>query len=354
MKNIAKVSLFVLSTCLITSCGNTTRDYKECSDEYVQTMNYSDGFVIAQLTDVHWSTGTDGVDSRNYMNKLISEIKNHYGKIDLIEFTGDQFMLSNASTVKDFLAWTETLDIPYATVWGNHDIEGTYNPNWLSEQFMKAEHSLYTEVDNDNVHGRSNYVINLLNDNNEVAWQIVNLDSGASLTDSAVKPTRSYDYIRQDQADWWKYEHDKVGANVPTIAYYHIAQKEVADAWEKKDSLNNKYYKLEGFANSSLKAASEKAPFFEIAKDNGLKATFMGHCHANDWTVDYEGVTLGFGVKSNIELYYGSVDAEGNDEGFDLIGASCVKLHDGGTFDLEHVYLNERSTTDFVKWVSYK
>ena len=40
-------------------------------------------------------------------------------------------------------------------------------------------------------------------------------------------------------------------------------------------------------------------------------------------------------------------------ENFDLIGASLVTLHDDKTFDLTHLYLNERASGDFVRWVSY-
>ena len=95
----------------------------------------------------------------------------------------------------------------------------------------------------------------------------------------------------------------------------------------------------------------------------------MGHAHNVDWTVEYDGVVLGLGVKTGTELYYAHVDVNSSDpevvaglaslsdpitENFDLIGASLVTLKNTtGDFDLEHLYLNERETTDFIRWETW-
>ena len=92
----------------------------------------------------------------------------------------------------------------------------------------------------------------------------------------------------------------------------------------------------------------------------------MGHAHNVDWTVEYKGVVLGLGVKTGTELYFAHIDTAsedkamkdglasvGIDENFDLIGASLVTLKDGDMFDLEHLYLNERTGGDFVRWVKW-
>ena len=93
----------------------------------------------------------------------------------------------------------------------------------------------------------------------------------------------------------------------------------------------------------------------------------MGHAHNVDWTVEYEGVVIGLGVKTGPELYFAHIDVNDQDpalqeglasvginENFDLIGASLVTLKDdAGTFDLEHLYLNERTSGDFVRWVKW-
>ena len=40
-------------------------------------------------------------------------------------------------------------------------------------------------------------------------------------------------------------------------------------------------------------------------------------------------------------------------ENFDLIGASLVTITDDANFDLEHLYLNERASGDFVSWAKF-
>lgn len=295
-----------------------------------------------------------------YLKKVIDEAKKHAGKIDLIEITGDTFMLANKRAVESFIDFMEEMGIPYAMTWGNHDREGTYNPNWISDKFMKAPYSLYTEIDNDDVHERSNYIINLTDKSGHTVWQITHLDSGASYRDGAADISFTYDFIRDDQLEWMKAEHDAVGKDVPVLCYYHIPQLDFDEAYLSISSGSTDYdyrfFKNEGFAKSSYAKLMEE----DFAKCN-VKASFIGHDHANDFTFTTpNGMMFGYGVKSGRELYYSYSDKNMLDEGFDhdeefeVIGASLVTLKDSlGTFTLEHLYYNEREDGDFVLWAQY-
>lgn len=361
MKKIG-LGLALISILSMASCNQAITDYHTCLEKYVasaeKTPSYYDGFKIVQLTDLHWETMTIIPDAKDYLKNLIDSIIKEKGKIDLIQLTGDEFMFFNMNTVLDLINTLESFEIPYSVLWGNHDRQGRANPVWIADQFRSAKHCLFTQVDNDNVYGASNYVINLKDELDNVRWQIVNLDSGADYTDDSLGIGMTYDYIRQDQAEWWKAEHDAVGDDVPVMAYYHIAQYETEMAWA--DYLENgygqvtkqKFFKLEGFGGSK---ANKTPYFFNMAKDHGLKGIFVGHAHSVDLTFDYQGVTIGFGVKTGKELYYGKVSKEdaasvGIDRGFDLVGASIVTLHDGGNFDLEHFYFDNAG---FSEWVVY-
>ena len=368
-------------------------DYKEHLDDYVYVMKYHDNFNILQLTDIHWNIATSTTASEIYMNKLFAEvnrkIKAEQGanaKIDLVELTGDQFMLSNTyhvrSFVKYFEAKAEEYGFKYAVIWGNHDRHGLYNPNWLSDQFLMASHCIYKEP-NDNLYGRSNFVINLTTDGltfeNNTVWQIANLDSGASFSDTALDIKRTYDYIRKDQTDWWIKEHNKAGGSaskVPTIAYYHIPTQDFEVAYSEvmedrklpTPTIKSKFFKLEGIAdNGKEEYASD---FVTKGSQNNLKAVFIGHDHNNDWTVEYKGVVIGYGVKTGTELYFAHVKLNSDkeeakrgydslnpedkiNEDFDLIGASLVTIKDSENYTLEHLYYNERATGDFARWVKW-
>ena len=374
---------------LLTGCGTVSR-YSEHLEDYVFTMQYRKNFNILQLTDIHWNMNSSIYESKNYLDKLFEQVKAHAGKIDLVELTGDMFMLSNSYQVRSFINYFEKKseeydNFQYAVIWGNHDRHGMYNPNWLGEQFKKAKNAIYYEP-NDDLYGRSNFVINLTEDgtkNTAPKWQISNLDSGASFSETSISPFRDYDYIRQDQVDWWVAEQkaasDQAGFSVPGIAYYHIPQDENLKMWNEVEanpaSHRNKFFKLEDFAdNGNEKYASN---FIDTAIKKNLKGAFMGHAHNVDWTVEMtddetgNSLLLGLGVKTGIELYYAHIDPASSDpymqqglasvglnEKFDLIGASLVTLTDEadnieGKYDLEHFYYNERESGDFVKWVKF-
>ena len=380
MKSKSILILLPVLSVALTSCGQV-RKYEEHLDDYVYAMKFHDDFNILQVTDIHWNYNSSTVSSKQYLEKTLKEADRHIketqgadAKIDLVEITGDLFMLANTYHVETFMKFFEKeaaeFGFMYTVIWGNHDRQGIYNPNWLADQFKKAAHCIYIEP-NDNLYGRSNFIINLTETgktDSATKWQVVNLDSGASFSETAVSPFRDYDYIRKDQTDWYLREHEKVGEAVPSIAYYHIPQKKKKKAYKRRSELKNQFFKLEGFAdNGNEKYASN---FIDEAKLHGLKGAFMGHAHNVDWTFEEDGVIIGLGVKTGPELYFAHIDVNSTDEmtkeglesikeaeiteNFDLIGASLVTLNEGTTFDLEHLYLNERTSGDFVKWVAWK
>ena len=173
----------------------------------------------------------------------------------------------------------------------------------------------------------------------------------------------------QEQTDWFLAEHALAGEDVPVIAYYHIPQDENEKAWkavfEEGSDMKNKFFKLEGFGDNGNEIHA--SDFIDRAKEHNLKAAFMGHAHNVDWTYEEDGVVIGLGVKTGDELYFAHVKADSEDaamqkglasvsitEDFDLIGASLVTLTGkDGSFDLEHLYYNERKDGDFAAWVKW-
>ena len=310
----------------------------------------------------------------------------------MVELTGDMFMLSNSFEVTDFVKYfekkSEEYGFKYAAIWGNHDRHGLYHPNWLAKQFRKAKNCFYYEP-NDDLYGRSNFIINLTENGEKtsaVKWQIANLDSGASFSESPMSPFRDYDYIRKDQTQWWLAEHENArptsgtDRGVPGIAYYHIPQDENLKMYNERASHKNKFFKLEDFADNG--SEEYESDFIDVAIKNNLKGAFMGHAHNVDWTVEMTDadtgntLKLGLGVKTGIELYYAHIDINTNEEAvkkgldslddvypaaidknFDLIGASLVVITDvedniEGKFDLYHLYLNEkeREPEGYNRW----
>ena len=379
MKNKRVFMLLPILSIALTSCGQVKK-YSEHLEDYIYAMKYHQNFNILQLTDIHWDNNSSTTASKRYLEKVLEETHKHIGengKIDLVEITGDLFMLANSYHVDTFVSFFEKAAVKYGfnytVIWGNHDRHGLYNPNWLSNKFKAAKHCIYIEQ-NDDLYGRSNFVINLTKDgekSGQTLWQIANLDSGASFSETAISPFRDYDYIRKDQTDWFVQEHALVGQDVPAIAYYHIPQQDNLIAYNSRETRYNRFFKLEEFADNGN--PEYESDFITVARENNLKGAFIGHAHNIDWTVDYDGVILGLGVKTGSELYFAHIDPNTKDEAmkeglaslqdpinekFDLIGASLVTLtenedHISGAFDLEHLYLNERSGGDFIRWEKF-
>ena len=382
---LMSIPLFAIS---LNSCASQI-DWKTNLNEYVTSMKWHENFNVLQLTDIHWNINSSTISSREYLDKLFEEVNKHVthvdvnnhvtGGIDLVELTGDQFMLANANHVKTFVSYfeekAEQYNFKYTVIWGNHDRHGMYSPNWLADQYRGAKHCIYLEPE-DNLYGRSNFVINLTpNGNKEETpiWQLFNLDSGASFSESPLAVGRDYDYIREDQVQWYEALQEPTAK---AIAYYHIPQQDNLKAWDAihKDSANlkHKYFKLEDFASSEKEEYDSR--FITSGRAHNLKAAFMGHAHNVDWTVELDdGFVLGLGVKTGEELYFAHIDPEGDrymkegltsinaslpeeekiKEKFDLIGASLVTIKDSNTFDLEHLYYNVREGADFVRWVKF-
>ncbi len=380
-KKMLCIFLALLMLFSATGCQKTITSSEHLED-YVFDMAYHDQFNILQLTDIHWNANTSAKSSMAYLDKVLKEANDHIvqtqgpsAKIDLVELTGDMFMLANNYHLTTFIDYferkAEEYGFVYAPIWGNHDRHSLYHPDTLAKKFTDAAHCIYMEPDDD-LYGRSNYIINLTEDgsaDSDVDWMIVHLDSGASFSETEFSVFRDYDYIRPEQTDWFISEHDLYGEEIPVIAYYHIPQDENEKAWkavsEDGAELKNKFFKLEGFGDNGNEA--HESDFIDRAKDHNLKAVFMGHAHNNDWTYESDGVLVGLGVKTGDELYFAHIHANSQDEAvqkglqsvgiaedFDLIGASLVTLTDrDGSFDLEHLYYNEREGGDFAAWVKW-
>ena len=286
-----KVILTILSVVLLlslTACGEMSSSSEHLED-YIITAGYHDNYNILQLTDIHWNMNTSARSSMQYLDKVLKEVNDHIvstqgpsAKIDLVELTGDLFMLANsyhlATLIDYFEQKAEEYGFVYAPVWGNHDRHSLFNPAELADRFRNAAHCLYYEP-TDDLYGRSNYIINLTEDgtkDSDVVWMIANLDSGASYSETELSLFRQSDYIRPEQTDWFLEEHALAGEDVPAIAYYHIPQDENEKAWKAVmadgEDLKCKFFKLEGTYSSH--GEEYESDFIDRAKEHNLKAAF--------------------------------------------------------------------------------
>lgn len=364
MKTHLSRAFLLLPLIFLTSCGSAKN--VAISDYFDETIAYKSDFRLLQLTDLHWSVNTNAEKAGAYLTQVVKT-----AKPDFVMITGDLLLGATTSTAKALVSVIDSWDVPFGVTWGNHDREGEYSPAWLSKLFMSAKNSHYHEVDDD-VFGRSNYVVSLMNPlTKKAAWNIYAIDSN-SYPESKTGIYYDYDVIHDDQISWFKkaaaYSTQQNGTIVPGISYFHIPlfqwyyaylQNQKGLMGEILETSTNSLAPADikkQYADQGLKVkfwpGYKDTGYFDAGVQNGVKGFFCGHDHSNDWGETYSDSAgkayIGYGVKSSKELYYthGS-DTRGYMRNYDIIGGSVSILHDNGNFDLEHYYvqMDENYTT---------
>lgn len=300
MKLSNKLSrLFLIPTLLLVSCGK--QEYP--LSDYRLTLPFRDGFRILQWTDIHL-----GDQSNTY--EIIDTIKAEYeyvtktDKVDLIVFTGDIFMNATKGQIHTFLEFVETLTIgqgsttkvPFAFTYGNHDIQGNYDIDFIAKEISECENAVFMDHADDNIYGLTNYCIDLIDKQNNPIYRLYILDSNAYVQ---VGMEIAYDCIHDDQLDHMKKLHDTYG-DVPALAFYHIPVYEFEDAYEAVADKDQ----LEGVNEEPVSHPYERTNAFERMKNEcHVEGMFVGHDHVNNTTIDYQDVILSYGTKTTYEVY---------------------------------------------------
>lgn len=339
MKN-KLISLLLVSSLLpLVSCNSST---SVSLSSYIKEVEMENEYRILQLADIHYNSTTDVVNVEKYLSTLFKE-----SNPDLIVLSGDQFMLASKGLVKRFYSFFESLSIPYAVIWGNHDIQGDYSFSWLSEYTLSQKNAIYFDLD-DSVDGRSNYIINI-NKNNSLFYQLYFFDTG---NDTHINGKTTYDYIHDSQVEWYKNEVNSLSTKVNNMAFFHIPLWEVAlSYYENNESKTGNIlgkinteskYKMEGLTNNKnplpMLVQGKHSSFFSVGKENNLRACFFAHDHLNDYVSKYEDIVLGYGVKSSPEINYCKKD--GNNVLYDRIGASIVSIKEDASFSIDHIFIS--------------
>ena len=287
-------------------------------------------FVILNLTDIHVSDydyrAFTAFEAFATAKRLVKEVNP-----DLITVTGDIVCTdSTVYAVKRVTDFMDSLGVPWAPIFGNHDGEGNCDLNYLADIMLNSKLCLLKK--GDPRMGCGNYVVNVAEQND---------DGSLNVVESLIFMDTHRSHVNELQVEWYKWAAEGVekvcGKSVQTSAWMHIPMADYQYAYDLAwDSNNNRWNEgcfAYGEKNEKIccHRDSEGNPI-----DNGLFAAmkqvgstdfvFCGHEHMNNFSVLYDGIRLTYTMKIGI--------ASGYQPGFD--GGTVVTVSDNGIISILH------------------
>ena len=297
----------------------SSENFQTINDEtFAIRISTDKDFRILQLTDLHLGFGflSRGKD-RLAMDAVKTIIEK--SKPDLIVLTGDSIFpflpksgtLNNRKQAYKLTEFMDSFEIPYTTVFGNHDCEmgSVCNKEELAEIFKKGKYCIFAEG-RKNLTGVGNFLIELIDNSDKVLLSLVMLDSNMYGEDGWF--FGGFDRIRDDQADWCMERLSALKQANPemnAMAFFHMPPREFKEAYEKmklgdKDVIyrhgsvaeKDEYFGISRFEGT----------FFDKAVENGvIKWMFCGHDHLNTLSLIYKGIQLTYGMSIDYLAYKG-------------------------------------------------
>ncbi len=236
-------------------------------------------------------------------------------KPDLVLFLGDNVWRDggeNEDTLRSFMtAVTKPLTdrgIPWAHVFGNHDMERGY--------LTKDQQTVYESIEGclssagpEEISGVGNWVLEIKAEHSDkTVYNVWGIDSGRGIgeflsccglpADTKVKlsdplyVSSGYDAVKFDQQMWYWNESLKIekenGGKVPGLMTMHIALPEYVLLYKNVQETNFK-----GTHRESIGSAPVNSGFFATLVQRGdIKTVVAGHDHINDCEGEYMGIKL--------------------------------------------------------------
>lgn len=273
----------------LAGCGN---HYEKAEDTV---------FQVLQITDVHIQND-EKKDQKAF--KTISAMV-ETARPDLIVVTGDiTSEKENMPAFETFCTFMENLEIPWAFTFGNHDAEGDASKQALSDYLEKLEHCIYERGDAA-VDGMGNYTYNVTHEGKPL-MSLIMMDSNMYYPDEAVG---GYDCFHENQIEWYRNTVKSIAreANgdeakvVPSLAFFHIPMREYKTAYDEARQngavISGRRFEKECSSNV------DDGMFEAMLELGSTRGVFVGHDHMNNYSVDYKGIRLTYGLSCDHNIY---------------------------------------------------
>ena len=336
--------------------GNDKIEYNEETGVYTIISN-EDDFKILQLTDIHLGGSMLSYDKDLKALKASFALIEHT-KPDLVIVTGDlsypvglsSFSFNNTAPVSQFAAFMRNTGVPWAFTYGNHDVEDMaigsnedLNELYMSLSYKTSRNLLYPyiqpKVNDKEITGRNNQLIEIRNSDGSLNQALFLIDSNAYIG----KGFSKYDYIRDEQVEWYKNEIERLnkeeGKIISSLGFFHIPLQEYKIAYDlyMKDSDEVTYYFGSNEEKNEKKVAASEYPskLFDTALELGsTKGFFCGHDHYNNLSVEYKGIRLTYGMSIDYLVEPGIArDTKQR-------GATLITSHKDSSIDIKQIPLD--------------
>lgn len=274
---------------------------------------------------------------------------------DLIIMTGDivygEFD-DNGTSLQKVVEFMESLEIPWAPVFGNHDNESMMGVTWQCQQFEEAEYCLFKRGE---VMGNSNYTIGIRQGNKlvKVIYMLdsngcgngknYTLPSGEVLSYNKTERICTMPTIGVDALDWIAESAQNMKTAlgyVPSkFAAFHIPTEEFTKGvnflgYTEEDEVT--FADGENFGTKGETVGGvQVSNFWAIMKGLNFDGVFVGHRHLNNHSIMYQGIRLTFGTKSST---YDRHDDR-------RLGGTLITVAEGGeAFSVEHCLVEKYSS----------
>lgn len=332
----------------VSAVGNVRNDIFYDEDTGVYTIvSENDNFKILQLTDIHLGGSVLSVREDTKAMKACYRLIQETAP-DFVIVTGDlvfpmgimSFSLNNNAPIMQFANFMRNVGIPWAFTYGNHDTESlaTLNREEVDELFKSLSYKtsrnlLYPYVQPD-IYGRSNQMIEVKNKDGSMRQALFLIDSNDYIESGGIN---EYDYIHDDQVEWYERMLDKMeeqeGRIVPSMIFTHIPlreYKEANDLYENGSSEVIYYYGILGETMIDKICCSKyESGLFDAAVESGsTKAFFFGHDHYNNQSLEYKGIRMTYGYS----IDYLAMPGIENDT--EQRGATLITLKEDGNYEI--------------------
>lgn len=297
-------------------------------------------YSILQITDPH-ILNNERKDAKAF--KTITAMIEKTNP-DMIIVTGDiTSEKENYSAFKKFCTFIEGFKIPWAFTFGNHEgLDIRYEPGevldpekiadrqTLSDYLESLEYCFYESGD-EAADGMGNYYRTLRGKDGKALMSLIMMDSH-----SYDEVNGGYDHFHENQVEWYEKTIKQIALDengdeskiVPSLAFFHVPMQEFRDGYNEGKRLWGRRLEKEGAP------AVDDEMFETMERLGSTKGCFAGHDHMNNYSVEYKGIRLSYGLSCDHNIYV-----------VPFRGGVLINVKDDGSFTTQHLIRHRGQST---------